>query len=142
MAAASPPTLQRELLANPAGDGFGVLRNGGDCGGGGAGWIEGGEDSAGFPDVSAGAVRSDLAWVAPRMDGEKFVRHGGGQVHGSAVDADDECGLAQQPEEFGEAGFIEEVGNVGREAGDFFVAASDEHDRMIHGMAERNDGLR
>lgn len=129
-------------MADPAGHGFGVLDRRGDFGGGGVGGIEGGEKVAAFPNVGTGAVGSDQAGIAPGVDGEEPVRHGGGKVHGSAVDADNECRLAQKPEKFGEAGPIEEVGDVGREVGKGLLAASDEHNRMPGGAAEGADKIR
>ena len=133
---------RKKLFADPAGHDFGILRRRRDFGGGRADRIKGGEEVAGFPNVGAGAVGADLAGIAPSVDGEELVRHGSGKVHGSAVDADDKCRLAQEPEEFSEAGAVEKVGDVGREAGDCEAGATDQDDRNIDRAAESEDGFR
>lgn len=133
---------RKKLFADPAGHDFGILGRRGDFGGGRADRIKGGEEAAGFPNVGAGAVGADQAGIAPRVDGEKPVRHSGGKVHGAAVHADDKCRLAQEPEEFGEAGAVEKVGDIGREAGDCEVGATDQDDRNVDRAAESEDGFR
>ena len=91
--------------------------------------------------MGAGVVGADLAGVAPGVDGEEFIRDGGGEVHGAAVDTHDKGGMAEEPEEFGQAGAVEEVGDVGWEVGEFFAAASDEDNGAIKGAAKGGDGF-
>lgn len=139
----SQPALpgRRELFADPTGDGLRVLGRGGDFGGGGAEWVEGGEKVARFPNVGAGAIGADQTRIAPRVDGQEAVGHRRGEVHGAAVDADDKRGTAQEPEEFCEAGLVEEVGDVRWEIGGFFFTAPDEDDGAVDGTAEGGDGF-
>ena len=76
------------------------------------------------------------------MDREQLIGHPGSEVHRAAVYTDDKNRMAKHPEEFGEAGFVEEVGDIAREIGDFFFAASDEDDGAIDGSAKCSDRIR
>ena len=135
-------TLSGESLADPAGDCFGVADGGSDAWGRGADRIQGGEEVAGFPDMRARPVGTNAAGIAPRMNREQLIGHPGGEVHRAAVYTDDKNRMAKHPEEFGETGFVEQVGDVGREVGEFFFAASDEDDGAIDGSAESSDRIR
>ena len=133
---------RRELLADPAGDGFAVIRCRFDGGSGGTERVEGGEEVAGFPDVRTGTVGADLAGITPGVDGEKMVGHRGSEVHRSAVHTDDKRRMAQEPKKLGEAGLVEEIDGAGREVRQRGIGASDQHDRAIHGAAKGGDGFR
>lgn len=70
------------------------------------------EDLTIFPNPGVGIVGSDAAGVGPGVNGKQLGRHGGGDVHRSAVYADRETRRANHPDELQKTGLICQIDAV------------------------------
>src|SRR5438270_12613185 len=52
-----------------------------------------------FPDCRGSIIRADTAWIGPGMNRNQIRGDRSGNMHRAAIDADDECSRAYEPDQ-------------------------------------------